>query len=249
MGRLNGKFALITGGTTGIGLATARLFRDEGARVAVTGRSEPALSQAAKELGSNVLVLKSDAARLSDVDALMATLKQKFGRLDVLFANAGGAKFKPMTDVDEADFDWHFSTNVKGLFFTVQKALSLLATGGSVILNASVAGRSGMPNSSVYSASKAAVRSFGRTMAAELAPRNIRVNTISPGPITTPIFGKLGLSETAAADFREMATQMVALHRFGEPEEIARTALFLASDDSSFMVAAELVVDGGLSDL
>jgi NAD(P)-dependent dehydrogenase (short-subunit alcohol dehydrogenase family) len=247
MGRLTNKTALVTGGTSGIGLATAKLFQQEGARVAVTGRSESSLKQARSALGASALVLQSDVASLRDLDALMARVKADLGGLDVLFANAGIAEFAPMETIDEDFFDRAFAINVKGLFFTVQKAMPLLRQGGSVVLNASVSGRMGMPTTTVYGATKAAVRALGRTMASELAPRGVRVNTVSPGPIETPIFGKLGLSEEQQAGFREQATKQVPLHRFGQAEEIAKAVLFLATD-ATYVVGAELVVDGGLID-
>ena len=248
MGKLTGKTALVTGGTSGIGLATAKLLQQEGARVAVTGRGEAALKQARAELGPSALVLQSDVASMRDLDVLMARLKSDFGGLDVLFANAGIGQFAPMEKVDEDAFDRHFAINVKGLYFTVQKALPLLRNGASVILNASIAANMGMATTTVYAATKAAVRSFGRTMAAELAPREIRVNTISPGPISTPIFGKLEMSGDDVTKFLEQTVAKSPLRRIGEPEEIARTVLFLATD-GSYLVGAELVVDGGMSEL
>lgn len=248
MKKLEGKSALVTGGTTGIGLATAKLFQDEGARVAVTGRGESALAAAREALGAKALVVKADAARLADTDALMAQVKREFGGLDVVFANAGIGEFVPFEQVDEAHFDRQFGINVKGLYFTVQKALALLRPGASVILNASVAASKGMVSTSVYSATKAAVRSLGRTLAAELAPKGIRVNTISPGPIRTPIFGKLGMPPDQVEGFTKQLAEGVALKRMGEPDEIARAALFLAAD-ATYVVGAELIVDGGMVDL
>jgi len=249
MSKLDGKVALITGGTTGIGLATAKLFQAEGAQVIVTGRSPDALAGALQELGPRALVLQSDAGKLSDIDKLVADVESRFGRIDILFANAGVAKFALLDQEDERGFDEQFQTNVKGVYFTVQKALRLIPDGGTILLNASVVSKKGFPATSVYSATKAAVRSFGRTLAAELAPRRIRVNTISPGPIATPIFGKLGLDPAATKQFEENMVQSVGLKRFGQPEEIARVALFLASEDSSFVVGTELFVDGGLAEV
>jgi NAD(P)-dependent dehydrogenase (short-subunit alcohol dehydrogenase family) len=248
MSRLEGKTALVTGGTTGIGFATAKLFQQEGARVAVTGRGEEGLKHARAELGPAALVVRSDAANLEDLDALMAKVKTELGGLDVLFANAGIGEFAPFERVDEAGFDRQFAVNVKGLYFTVQKALPLLRAGASVILNASVAASNGMESASVYSATKAAVRSFGRTLARELAPRGIRVNTISPGPIRTPIFGKLGMSPDQVEEFQKQMASQVALKRMGNPEEIAETALFLATT-GTYLVGAELIVDGGMVEL
>jgi len=248
MGKLNGKVALITGGTTGIGLATAKLFQQEGAQVVVTGRSAASLDAAQKELGTGALAIQADASKLGDTTKLIEQIKEKFGRIDILFANAGIAKFAPAAQVDEAFFDEQFATNVKGLFFTVQKAEPLIPDGGIILLNASVVSKKAFPGTSVYSATKAAVRSFGRTLAAELAPRRIRVNTISPGPIETPIYGKLGMDAGATKQFEENMAQGVGLKRFGQPEEIANAALFLASDASSYIVGIELFVDGGMAE-
>jgi len=248
MGRLKGKIALITGGTTGIGLATAKLFQQEGAQVIVTGRSPGALAEAQQELGPGAAVLQSDTSKLSDIDKLMSDLGNKFGRIDILFANAGVAKFAPVDRSDEAFFDEQFQINVKGLYFTVQKALPLIPDGGAILLNASVVDKKGFPGTSVYSATKAAVRSFGRTLAVELVPRRIRVNTISPGPIETPIFGKLGMAVEEAKAYETNLAQNVGLKRLGRAEEIARAALFLVSEEASFVVGSELFVDGGLAE-
>jgi NAD(P)-dependent dehydrogenase (short-subunit alcohol dehydrogenase family) len=249
MGKLNGKVALITGGTTGIGLATAKLFQEEGAQVVITGRSEDTLTTACQELGPQAFVVRSDTSKLADIDNLVEQVRAKFGRIDILFANAGIAKFAPLQDSDEALFDAQFNTNVKGLYFLVQRTVPLIPDGGTILFNASVAGSKGFPGTSVYSATKAAVRSFGRTLAAELAPRRIRVNTVSPGPVSTPIIGKIGLPPEGAAQFEQQMTQLVALKRFGEPAEIARVALFLASEDSSFLVGSEIYADGGFAAL
>jgi NAD(P)-dependent dehydrogenase (short-subunit alcohol dehydrogenase family) len=248
MSKLEGKVALITGGSTGIGLATAELFINEGARVIVTGRSEGALADAQQELGPKAIAIKSDTSNLKDVQKLIDEVKRQFGRIDVLFANAGVARFAPFEESGEQFFDEQFSINVKGLYFTIQAALPLIPPGGTVLLNASVVNKKAFPTASVYAATKAAVRSFGRTLAAELAPRGIRVNTISPGPVTTPIFGKMGLPPEAVQQFEETMAQSVALKRFGQADEIAKVALFLATEDSSYMVGTELFVDGGLAD-
>ena len=249
MGKLDGKIALITGGSTGIGLASAILFQKEGAQVIVTGRNADAIAAAQKELGPGALVVASDTSKLTDISSLVGQIKEKFGRIDIVFANAGIAKFQSFGDVDESSFDQQFNINVKGLYFTVQAALPLIPQGGSVLLNASVVSRKGFPDASVYSATKAAVRSFGRTLATELAPRGIRVNTISPGPIMTPIFGKTGLSDEAIKQMQQGMSGSVALKRMGEPDEMARAALFLVSDDASYVVGAELFADGGLAEL
>lgn len=249
MAKLAGKIALITGGSTGIGLATAKLFQQEGANVIVTGRTQSTLDEAQKELGPDALVLKADASKLEDTASVVAQVKAKYGRIDVLFANAGVAKFIPAAQVDEAAFDEMFDINVKGLFFTVQAALPLIPSGGSILLNASVVSKKGFPGASIYSATKAAVRSFGRTLAAELAGQGIRVNTISPGPITTPIYGKMGMDAGSTKTFEDSMAAMVALKRFGVPDEIAKVAVFLASDDASYVVGTELFVDGGMAEL
>jgi NAD(P)-dependent dehydrogenase (short-subunit alcohol dehydrogenase family) len=248
-GRLDGKIALITGGTTGIGYATAQLFQKEGAQVIITGHNPKTVEDAQKALGPSALVVASDASNLASTDALMKMVAEKFGRLDVLFANAGIAQFAPAEQVDESFFDRHFDLNVKGLFFTVKKSLGLLSSGGAVLLNASVASRKGFPGASIYSATKAAVRSFGRTLAAELAPRRIRVITISPGPIATALLSKLEMPKEAADAIAAGWAEGVALKRMGQPEEIARLALFLASDEASFITGTEVFADGGLAEL
>lgn len=249
MARLSGKIAVITGGTTGIGLATAKEYLTEGAKVVITGRTDATLAAAQKELGDGVVVVKSDTSRTQDISQLAEQVRAKFGKIDILFANAGVAKFAPFDQADEKHFDEQFNINVKGLYFTVQRFLPILNDGGSVILNASIAARTGTANASVYSATKAAVRSFGRTLAAELAPRGIRVNTISPGPIETPIFGKTGLPQEQIDAFANNILGSVALKRFGQPKEIATAAVFLGSNESSFMTGSELIIDGGYAEL
>ncbi len=249
LGRLDGKIALITGGTTGIGFATAQLFQQEGAQVIVTGRNPKTVEDAHKALGPSALVVASDASSLAGTDALMKIVSENFGRLDILFANAGIAQFAPAEQVDENFFDRHFDLNVKGLFFTVKKSLGLLSNGGAVLLNASVASRKGFAGASIYSATKAAVRSFGRTLAAELAPRRIRVITISPGPTATALLSKLEMPKEAVDAVAAGWVEGVALKRMGRPEEIARLALFLASDEASFITGTEVFADGGLAEL
>ncbi len=249
MGKLDGKIALITGGSTGIGLASAVLFQKEGAQVIVTGRNAEAVAAAQKQLGPGALGVASDTSKLADIKSLIAQIKDKFGRIDIVFANAGIATFQSFADVDESSFDLQFDINVKGLYFTIQAALPLIPQGGSILLTASVVDKKGFPDATVYSATKAAVRSFGRTMATELAPRGIRVNTLSPGPIMTPIFGKAGLSEEAVKQMQTGMAGSVALKRMGESDEMARAALFLVSDDASYVVGAELFADGGLAEL
>jgi NAD(P)-dependent dehydrogenase (short-subunit alcohol dehydrogenase family) len=242
-GKLEGKVALVTGGNSGIGLATAKEFAREGARVVITGRDRRTLDAAAREIGGEVLALRSDAASLADIDGLFAAVKEKFGRLDVLFVNAGVAQFAPVEETTEELFDHVMDINFKGAYFTVKKALPLLADGASVVLNTSVVAHVGFPAASVYSASKAALLSLVRTLSADLAGRRIRVNAVSPGPIETPIFGRTGLPAEAKQGFGEQ----VPLKRLGRPEEIASAVLFLAGPDSSFLVGAEIVADGGVS--
>jgi NAD(P)-dependent dehydrogenase (short-subunit alcohol dehydrogenase family) len=244
MDRLNGKVAVITGATSGMALATAKRFVEEGAYVFITGRRQAQLDAAVKTIGRNVSGVQGDAGQLTDLDRLFATVKSLKSRIDILFASAGvGELDKPLGSVTEEGFDKTFEVNVRGTLFTVQKALPLLSDGASVILNGSIAGSKGIPASSVYSASKAAVRSFARTWAAELVGRKIRVNVISPGPIDTAVF------EPMPAGAKDQFASIVPMGRLGRPEEIASTALFLASGDSSFITGSELFVDGGTAQL
>lgn len=246
MNRLQGKVAVITGANSGIGLATAKRFIEEGAQVVITGRREKELEEAARYLERNVTTVQGDVSRLEDLDRLYEVVKKKFGRIDILFANAGVGAMAPMGQITEAHFDKEFGINVKGLLFTVQKALPLFKDGGSIILNASVAAKKGMQAFGVYSATKAAVRSFARSWTTDLKDRKIRVNTISPGPIATPIFGKMGLTQDQVTAFSENISAQVPAGRMGRPEEIAATAVFLASDESSYITGADIGVDGGL---
>jgi NAD(P)-dependent dehydrogenase (short-subunit alcohol dehydrogenase family) len=249
MKKLEGKIALVTGGNSGIGLAAAKEFSTEGAMVVVVGRDRKTLDIAQHELGREALALQADVSNLSDLDSVYSEIKNKFGRIDVLFANAGVAKFAPITEVSESFFDQMMDINVKGLFFTVQKAIPLMGKGSSIILtSSSILGRA-FPGGSVYGASKAAVRSLGRGFAADLADRGIRVNVISPGPVETPIFQRMGLPQDQLAQMSEGIISRVPLKRVGKPEEIAKAALFLASPDSSFIFGAEICVDGGVAQL
>lgn len=243
--KLEGKIALITGGSTGIGLATAQRFANEGAFVFITGRRQAELDKAAAIIGENVMGVRADASNLKDLDALYAQIRNKKGRLDVLFANAGGGSFAPLGSITEAEYDQTFNTNVKGVLFTVQKALPLIPDGGSIILTASIVSIKGTPAFSVYSATKAAVRSFARVWTNDLSDRQIRVNVISPGPIETPGVDGLGRS---AEDRKALYSQLAAsvpLGRVGQPDEVAKAAVFLASADSSYVAGIELFVDGG----
>ena len=249
MKKLEGKVAVITGGNSGIGLATAQRFAsEEGAYVFITGRRQSELDAAAKQIGKNVTGVQGDVSNIADLDRLYATVKQQKGRIDVLFANAGIIELAPLGSITESHFDKIFNINVKGLLFTVQKALPLFQDGGSIILNASVAASKGFEATSVYSATKAAIRSFARTSTADLKQRKIRVNTISPGRIDTPIFNGV-LSEEQTKQFNATVVANVPLGRMGNPDEVAKAASFLASDDSSYITGTELSVDGGLAQI
>ncbi len=246
MGKLAGKIALVTGGSEGIGFATAQEFISEGAFVFITGRRKPTLDAAVAKLGTSALGIQADSAKLDDLDRVYAEIKQKKGKLDVLFVNAGGGEFAPLGQITEEHYDQTFAKNVKGLVFTVQKALPLIGKGGSIILNASIVATKGMPAFSVYSATKAAVRNFARGWTADLKGTGIRVNVVSPGPIDTPgLRGVTDGTEEGYKQFSETLAAGVPLGRVGQPEEIAKAALYLASEDSSFVAGFDLVVDGG----
>ena len=247
MGKLDGKIALVTGGNSGIGLATAKRFVNEGAYAFITGRRDTELAAAAKEIGRNVTGVQGDVANLADLDRLFAQIKREKGKLDIVFANAGVAKYAPFGEITEEFYDSIFDINVKGLLFTVQKALPLLPDGASIILNASIVGSKGLSSNSVYSATKAAVRSFARTWTTDLKPRRIRVNAVSPGSIDTPGLSDLLASSEAGEQRRKMITSVVPLGRLGTPDEIAKAVVFLASDDSSYVTGTELFVDGGFA--
>ena len=244
MGKLDGKIAVITGGNSGIGLAAAKRLVSEGAYVFITGRRESELDAAAAEIGRNVTAVQGDVSNLADLDRLFATVKQRKGRVDILFANAGIAEGAPLGDITEEHFDRAFGINVKGTLFTVQKALPLLSDGASIILTSSVVGSKGLPNRSVYSATKAVLRSFARTWTTDLKGRKIRVNVVSPGAIDTP--GLQGLAQRNSDGLTELYRDRVPLGRIGRPEDVASAVSFLASDESSYVTGIELFVDGGL---
>jgi NAD(P)-dependent dehydrogenase (short-subunit alcohol dehydrogenase family) len=249
MNRLRGKRALITGGTSGIGLETARQFLSEGARVAITGKNPATLETARQELGSEVLVVASDASNAAGQKTVAETVRQAFGGIDILFVNAGVADLRPVEQWDEAAFDRTFAINVKGPFFLIQALLAIFANPASIVLNASVNAHVGMPNTSVYGATKAALLSLARTLSGELISRGIRVNAVSPGPIATPLYGKLGLPQADLKAVSASIQSQVPAGRFGNPSEIAHTIVFLASDESAFTVGSELMIDGGMGNL
>jgi NAD(P)-dependent dehydrogenase (short-subunit alcohol dehydrogenase family) len=248
--KLEGKVAVITGGSTGIGLATAKRFTSEGAHVYITGRRQSELDEAVKQIGNNVTGVEGDVSNLADLDKLYDTVKEQKGRVDVLFANAGIGEFMPLEKISEAHFNKTFDVNVKGVLFTVQKALPLFSDGGSIILNASVNASKGIEGVSVYSATKAAVRSFARTWTLELRSRKIRVNVISPGPIDTPGANNFirGM-DMGEEQIKKAIISSVPMGRMGAPDEVANAVLFLASDDSSFVTGIELFVDGGMAQI
>lgn len=248
MSRLFNKTAVVTGGNSGIGLATAKAFIAEGANVIITGRNKVSLDRAVAELGASAKGVLLDVADLADVRQLAGRVSAIASSVDVVFVNAGIAKFSPIEGVDEAFFDEQFDVNVKGAYFTIQQLLPLMNDGGSIVLNTSINAHIGMPNASVYAATKAALLTFAKNLSAELLPRKIRVNAVSPGPVTTPLHEKLvpaeALEETAAG-----IRSLIPLGRFGTPDEIAKIAVFFASDDSSFVLGAELIADGGMATL
>lgn len=249
MGRLQGKLALITGGTSGIGLETARQFLAEGAKVAITGRSESGLRAAVEALGAEIMAIRSDAAALPDQTALAVHLAERWGRLDVLYVNAGDVTHLPIADWTEAAFDRLVATNLKGPFFLIQALLPIMPRSASIILCGSASAHLGLPQSSVYAASKAGLLALARTLSGELVGRGIRVNGLSPGPTETPALGKLGLAPAAERQLQEEIRRLVPIGRMGTPLELARAAVFLASDELSFVVGTELMVDGGTTNL
>lgn len=249
MKRLQNKVAVITGGNSGIGLATAKAFIEEGAKVAIFGRDKKTLDEAAAALGKNAIAIQGDVTNHTDLDRLFTSTSTAFGKVDILFANAGVALFAPFEQTNETLFDSNMDINVKGSFLTVQKALPVLNKKASIIFNTSVVNVKGFAGTSAYSASKAALRSLVRTLASELLVNEIRVNAVSPGPIETPIFGRLGMSQEAVQEMTKGFENSNPMKRFGQPEEVAKTVLFFASDDSSYITGSEIAVDGGLTHL
>jgi NAD(P)-dependent dehydrogenase (short-subunit alcohol dehydrogenase family) len=246
---VKGKVALVTGGNSGIGLATAQLFLQEGARVAVSGRERKTLDIAQEKLGPDSLVVQMDVSKLTQLDSLYQAIHERYGRLDIIFANAGVAIPCPLEQMSEERFDTVFDTNVKGTYFTIQKALPYLQSGAKIILNASISQYTGVPGLSAYGASKAAVRALARLFAAELAARGIRVNVVTPGPIATPIWSRVDGANGLDPETEKRLVARVPLARLGQPEEVARAVLFLASDASSYTTGCEIMVDGGVVDL
>jgi NAD(P)-dependent dehydrogenase (short-subunit alcohol dehydrogenase family) len=247
--KLEGKVALVTGGTAGIGLATAQHFAAEGAQVFIMGRRQAALDETVKSMGGKTIGVQGDVSKLADLDRLVDTIREKAGRLDVVFANAGGGEVSPFGSISEDHYAKTFDVNVKGVLFTVQKVLPLLAEGASVILIGSIAGSKGVPAFSVYNAAKAAIRSFARSWTVDLKDRKIRVNTLSPGPIDTPGLNAVATNEEEVRKFKTGLASTVPMGRLGTPDEIAKAAIFLASDDSSFITGIELFVDGGTAQI
>ena len=247
--KLAGKVAVITGGNSGIGLAIAQEFTQQGANVVIFGRNAQTLDEASEHIGNGTLAVQGDVTQLADLERLYQQTIARFGKIDILVANAGVAKPAPLDLTNEALFDLTSDLNFKGAFFTVQKAVPHLNEGASIILTTSAGNVKGLPNFSVYVATKAAVRSLARSFSAELLPRGIRVNALSPGPIETPIFGRMGLPQEAVDGIAEQISAMTPIKRFGQPNEMAKAALFLASSDSSYVVGSELVADGGMSQL
>jgi len=247
MKRFDGKVAMVTGGNSGIGLATAKAFAREGASVVITGRDEASLRKAAREIGDGTLVLRADVSQLADLDSAMGKIGERFKKIDALFVNAGIAKLMPFDQVTEVLFDETVAINLKGVFFTVQKALPLLLPGAAVVLNASINGHKGMPGTTVYGATKAAVVNLAKTMSADLVSRGIRVNAISPGPVESALLSRSGMSEAELKETHDWIQNQILIKRFAKPDEIAEAVLYLCSTASSFVVGSELIIDGGMT--
>ena len=247
--KLQNKIAVVTGGNSGIGLATAKEFKQQGARVVIIGRNAQAVAEAAKDIGGDTLGVAADMTRVADLDRAFQSIREKVGQVDVLFVNAGVAKFAPVADSTEALFDEITDTNFKGAYFTVQRALPLLTEGASIVFTSSTVVHFGMPGAGIYAAGKAALNSLAKTLAIELASRKIRVNVISPGPIATPLFGKMGMPKEAVEQMAGTILAQVPLGRFGQAEEIAKSVSFMASEDATYITGQELVVDGGMAQL
>lgn len=249
MNRFSNKTVLVTGGNSGIGLATAIQYANEGARVVITGRDQATLDSAKEQIGAGTIALKNDQGDIQAAKALATLLREQGVTLDAIFLNAGIAKFAPFLDVDEALWDQSFDVNVKGAYFTIQALTPLLNRGAAIVLNGSINAHIGMPSSSVYAATKAALISFAKTLSSELLPLGVRVNVVSPGPVTTPLYGRLGMEAAQLDQMAQSIQDQIPLKRFGTPDELASAVLYLSSPDSAFIVGTELIVDGGMSQL
>jgi NAD(P)-dependent dehydrogenase (short-subunit alcohol dehydrogenase family) len=247
--RFKDKVAVVTGGNSGIGLGVAKAYAREGAQVAITGRSEKTLEVAAKEIGDGTLAIQSDSGKVREIEAAMQKINQRFGRIDALFVNAGVAKFVPFEEVTEQFFDETIGINMKGVFFTVQKAIALMSKGSAIVLNASINAHLGMPGTTVYGATKAAVINMAKTLSADLLEKGIRVNAISPGPITSALLARDGISQEKLQETKDWIQSQVPIKRFGTPEEIAAAVLYLTAPESAFVLGAELIIDGGMATL
>ncbi|HEY6184883.1 MAG TPA: glucose 1-dehydrogenase [Terriglobales bacterium] len=245
--RFAGKVAVVTGGNSGIGLGVAKAYAREGAQVAITGRNEKTLADAAKEIGGGAIAIRADASNVAEIDAAMQKIKQRFGRIDALFVNAGVGKFVPFDQVSEEFFDETVGINMKGVFFTVQKAVPMMPKGSAIVLNASINAHLGMPGTTVYGATKAAVVNMAKTLSADLLDKSIRVNAISPGPVTSALLNRDGIPQEKLQETKDWIQSQVPIKRFGTPEEIAAAVLYLTSPEAAFVVGAELMVDGGMA--
>jgi NAD(P)-dependent dehydrogenase (short-subunit alcohol dehydrogenase family) len=247
--RFQGKVAVVTGGNSGIGLGVAKAYAREAAQVVITGRNDETLQAAAKEIGDGTLAIRSDAGKLEDIEAAIKQINERFGRIDALFVNAGIGRFVPFEEVTEAFFDETIGINMKGVFFTVQKAVPLMSAGSAIVLNASINAHLGMPGTTVYGATKAAVVNMAKTISADLLEKGIRVNAISPGPVTSALLARDGISDEKLHETKDWIKSQVPIKRFGTPEEIAAAVLYLTSPESAFVVGAELLIDGGMATL